>query len=653
MDDSVDRRTFLTSAALGTAGVAVGASLLGSTAPQAAAGPAAGRGPSTQSPAPNFGLTKFVDSLRIPPVLRSYSRRNRDELTITMTNARMRLHSQLPETTLWTFDGHLPGPIIEVRSGRRLRVAWANELKGTVPVVAVRAPYAQPTPANLPGYRNPDGSLPTGVELIDGVADLVPWNVVHLHGAMTNGGNDGWAHNGMLPGNTQLTEYPNRQAATALWYHDHAMAITRFNVFAGLAGMYLIRDDEEDGLGLPAGDHEIPLILADRNLDTDPATGALTGQLLFKFQYLPTGTSSPVTGPFTLVNGVIWPHLEVDPRWHRFRVLNSANARYFRLDLVDEAGTVHNDAVRIAGTDAGLLPAPAAVPAGGLTLSPAERADLLIDFSRFAGQRLRLVNTGAAVEPDIMEFRVGSRGRTDSFTPPARLSTSYVRLAHGTTVPEDHDEVFVATTPPAVAGRPHPEMWELKELTEPGDLPAQFPVEGVIQVTDPTTGQVRTFQKVARLFDETTTIFVNRGRWVVWNFIQLGGPPHPMHIHMARFQLLTRRSIADLKPFDIAVGGTTTPLPAPSDRPIEKWEEGWKDTFNLRAGEWITVAGQFDDSTGEFMYHCHIIDHEDEGMMRPFVVHPPQVAKFHMSSGHGGHPAASGRPAASGHGGHR
>ncbi|HKN53407.1 MAG TPA: multicopper oxidase domain-containing protein, partial [Amycolatopsis sp.] len=176
MGGSVDRRTFLTSAVLGSASVVAGVNLLSSSAPAAAIG----SGRPIQSAAPNFGLTKFLDPLRIPPAIQSYSRRYQDELTITMSNARSRLHSQLPETTLWTYEGQFPGPTIEVRGNRQLRVAWANELEGTVPLVAVRAPYAQPSPANLPGYRNPDGSLPAGVELIDGVADLPPWNVVHL-----------------------------------------------------------------------------------------------------------------------------------------------------------------------------------------------------------------------------------------------------------------------------------------------------------------------------------------------------------------------------------------------------------------------------------------------------------------------------------------
>jgi FtsP/CotA-like multicopper oxidase with cupredoxin domain len=649
MNDAVGRRRFLTAAVLGSAGAVVGPSVLGPAAAEAAAAPlhlptvdlaprAAPAGPPT---APNFGLTKFADPLRIPPVLRPHGRRQ-DEIAISMKTAQLRLHSQLPPTTLWTYEGQFPGPTIEVRSGKRLRVAWSNDLGGKLPFVAVQVPFVKPSPANVPGYRGPDGSLAAGVGLIDGAADLPPWTVVHLHGAVTNGGNDGWAHNGMLPGNTQLTEYPNGQAATALWYHDHGMAITRFNVHAGLTGLYLVRDAEEDALGLPGGDHEIPLILTDRNLDTDPATGALTGQVLYKMPYATaTNTMVPVTGPFTLVNGIIWPHLDVDARWYRFRVLNAANSRFFRLDLIDEAGTVHNDAVRIAGTDAGLLPAPAAIPAGGLTLTPAERADLLIDFSRFQGQRLRLTCTGSAVEPDIMEFRVEGRARRESFTLPARLSTSYTRLQHGTTVPEDHDHVFVALMPPNVAGEPNPVLWELREITEPADLPMQFPMEGVIQLTDPATGMVRTFQKAAELFDDTTTFFFDRGRWVVWNFLQLGGSPHPMHIHLTRFQMLSRRTWADLAPFDLAAGGTAKPLPVPADGPaIEKWEEGWKDTFQVGPGQWVSVAGQFDGPTGEFMYHCHILEHEDMGMMRPFVVHPPEVSKFHMhsgGSGHGGH----------------
>ncbi|WP_236789857.1 multicopper oxidase family protein [Amycolatopsis sp. GM8] len=596
-----------------------------------------------QLSAPDFGLTKFLDPLHIPPVIGPHLWWRQEEITVRALRTRVRLHSQLPETEVWAYEGEFPGPTIEVRSGKQLRVAWTNEVQGTMPLVAVQGPIAQ-APGDVPGgYRDAQGNLLPGFSLIDGVADLPPWHVVHLHGAMTGGGNDGWAHNAVLPGFAQLAEYPNGQQSTTMWYHDHAMAVTRFNVHAGLAGMYLIRDAEEDALDLPHGKHEIPLILCDRNLDTDATTGRLSGRLLFKIAVAPGGAAIPFTGPFNLVNGTIWPHLDVERRWYRFRVLNAANSRFYQLNLIDEAGAKHNDAVRIIGTDGGLLPAPAELPAAGLTLAPAERADVLIDFSRFAGERLRLTDTGVTgpTEPDLMEFRVENSPRHNLFYPPAKLSVSYFRLQHGTTVPDDHDHVFVALVPPGTAGEAHPQMWELRELTAAPSVPAQ----GILQVKDPSTGVVRTFEKVASLFDDTTTFFIDHGRWAVWNLIHFGGPTHPVHIHMTQLQLLTRKQFpltqGNVAGFDVTVGGTTAPLEVPPDgRPIEKYEEGWKDTFQVRAGEWVTVAGLFEGATGEFMYHCHILDHEDEGMMRPFVVHPPEVAKFHLhpgGAGHGGH----------------
>lgn len=136
---------------------------------------------------------------------------------------------------------------------------------------------------------------------------------------------------------------------------------------------------------------------------------------------------------------------------------------------------------------------------------------------------------------------------------------------------------------------------------------------------------------------------IDHGRWAIWNLIHLGGPAHPIHIHMVQFQLLSRRKFvraaqSNVLGFDLAKGATTTPLEVAGDgRPIEQYEEGWKDTFQVQAGEWVSVAGHFTGATGQFMYHCHILDHEDEGMMRPFVVHPPEVARFHIHQGGGHH----------------
>jgi len=202
-----------------------------------------------------LGLTKFLDPLRIPPVIKVAAHPKPRRLEIKMQATSAKLHSELPPTALWAYDGHFPGPTINVRRGQNLRVAWRNAISGHLPLTAVEVGLQNATPD--PGRD--------GAEPLAAVAALPPWLVVHLHGARTGGGNDGWTENAVLPGEAQLAEYLNDQPAAALWYHDHAMAITSLNVISGLAGMYLIRDDEEDALRLPSGTHEVPLIICDRN----------------------------------------------------------------------------------------------------------------------------------------------------------------------------------------------------------------------------------------------------------------------------------------------------------------------------------------------------------------------------------------------------
>ncbi|TMF02801.1 MAG: phenoxazinone synthase, partial [Chloroflexi bacterium] len=202
---------------------------------------------------------------------------------------------------------------------------------------------------------------------------------------------DGWTENGAASGQTILGDYSNDQRAALLWYHDHAMGITRFNVYSGLAGLWIIRDAEEEALGLPAGRYEIPLLIQDRNLDTTP-NGDLAGRLLHKVE----DNTMEFFGPFTMVNGTIWPHLPVESRQYRLRVLNGSNARTYRLVLLDGNGRSVTGAIRQIGTDGGLLARPVSIPPAGLVLAPAERADLLVDFRPFRGERLRLVNTAGS-----------------------------------------------------------------------------------------------------------------------------------------------------------------------------------------------------------------------------------------------------------------
>ena len=251
--------------------------------------------------------------------------------------------------------------------------------------------------------------------------------VVHLHGGLTPASYDGWAENLFAPGQPAVFHYPNDQRAALLWYHDHVMGVTKFDVYAGLAGLWIIRDERERELGLPEGPpFEVPLLIQDRNFDLDE-DGRLTGRLVHK-------TDPDVMeafAPFTVVNGKVWPVLDGRAPTYRFRVINGSNARTYRLVLIRDGSAAarsdHPDRHRPRAASR-----PVALPADGLVLASAERADLLVDFSDLApGSELTLLNTAAAPfdgapfpaadaesaadlerllpYPEVMRFRVGRR----------------------------------------------------------------------------------------------------------------------------------------------------------------------------------------------------------------------------------------------------
>ncbi|CAM5501570.1 Multicopper oxidase OS=Streptomyces fumanus OX=67302 GN=cotA PE=4 SV=1 [Streptomyces fumanus] len=594
-------------------------------------------------------LTPYVAPLTVPPVLRPASGDAPRVTEIAVRPTWVRLHPQLPPTLMWGYDGQVPGPTIEVRRGQRIRIAWTNRVPkdSEYPVTSVEVPVrgrGEPPAGTEPGRG--------GAEPNKDVTALPAWTVTHLHGAQTGGGNDGWADNAVGSGDAQLSEYPNDHQAVQWWYHDHAMNITRWNVMTGLYGTYLVRDDEEDALRLPRGDREIPLLLADRNLDTDE-DGRLNGRLLHKtviVQESNPETGKPVTlpftGPYTTVNGRIWPYAEVDPAWYRFRLVNASNARIYDLVLIDEDDNPVPGVVHQIGSDGGLLPRP--VPVFGpelptLPAAPAERFDLLVDFRGLAGRTLRLVDKGpnqpAGVPdpegdvryPDVMEFRVGEDCAEDAFELPEVLSGSFRRLTRDI----GHGHRLVLLTPPGTKGAGgHPEIWEMTEVADPGSVP--LPAEGVVQVTGP-DGTTRTYRRTARTFNDALGFTIAEGSHEQWSFLNLAPIVHPMHVHLADFQLLGRDAY-DVSGFDPALGGTRTPIrydagttltPAPN-------ELGNKDTYRVPGGQMLRIMGRFDGAYGRFMYHCHLLEHEDMGMMRPFVVLPPEALKFDHG-GHGGH----------------
>jgi len=535
-----------------------------------------------------------------------------------MRSAQVQLHSELPPSEVWTYEGSLPGPTIEVARGQHVQIEWINAVPEDqpYPVTAVTAPD---------GSQNEPGR--SGRPLNQTVATLPPWTVVHLHGGRTAAISDGWTENASLSGQSTTSDYTNDQQATLLWYHDHAMGITRFNVYAGLAGLYVIRDEEEAALRLPGGAYEIPLLFQDRNLDTAP-DGSLTGRLLHKVE---DGTME-FFGPFTLVNGTIWPHLPVEARQYRLRLLNGSNARIYRLVLLDESGKPTHHTIKQIGTDGGLLGKPVDIPQDGVILSPAERADLIVDFRAVRGQRLTLVNTAGAPfdgsaatqppgmpdrenrlpHPEVMEFRVSSQAVDDPFTLPIELSPAYRRIEHDR-VPSDHPHRVVAMVE-------YPDgMLTFRELAEVpnGDAGSS---EALIAITDE-QGKTGHYRTIAQHFEDTVNWFVSYGSTEEWSVLNLTEDTHPFHVHLVQFQAL-RRDLYQTDGFHPETGGTTAPVSFQSHGTLDANELGWKDTVRVNPGEMVSIAATFDGFTGRYMYHCHILEHEDHDMMRPFIVMP-------------------------------
>src|SRR5712692_8037551 len=464
---------------------------------------------------PTMSLTKFKDCLRVPPILHPHQADDqRYRLRIEMLPAQVQLHSELPPSEVWTYEGLLPGPTIEVSRGQRVQVEWINAIPEDqpYPITAVTAPD---------GSQNEPGR--SGRPANSTVATLPPWTVVHLHGGRTIANCDGWTENGCLSGQYTTSDYTNDQQATLLWYHDHAMGITRFNVYTGLAGLYIIRDAEEAALHLPAGPYEIPLLLQDRNLETAP-DGSITGRLLHKVE---DGTME-FFGPFTLVNGTVWPHLPVEARQYRLRVLNGSNARLYRLMLLNESGSPVNGHIKQIGTDGGLLGRPVELPTNGLVLAPAERADLIVDFRAMPRQRLTLVNTAGAPfdnapatsptgtpdpenrlpHPEVMEFRVSSQPVEDPFVLPVTLSSSYRRLAPDR-LPPAHQHRMVAMVE-------YPDgMLTFHELDRVPDGEAAKG-EAIITIAD-AQGTTARYRTIAQHFEDTVNWFAAYGSTEVWS----------------------------------------------------------------------------------------------------------------------------------------
>ena len=487
-------------------------------------------------------LAQFVDPLPIPEIAKSSEYRPSPTdpsvklpyYRIPMRAFESKVHRDMKPTRLWGYGASLPGPTFETRNGQGLLVEWANELP---------ASHFLPIDHTIHGAEADKPDVRT---------------VVHLHGAKVPPESDGYPENWFVPGKSAICHYPNRQDAAMLWYHDHTLGINRLNVFAGMLGAFIVRDEFEDGLELPRGKYEIPLVLFDRIFD-------LEAQLNYPVSGDAKKPWTPeVFGDAILVNGKLFPYLEVEPRKYRFRVLNGSNARLFHLSLPDGV------AVHQIATDQGLLSAP--VRLERVNLAPAERADVIVDFAGAGGSNVILQNDGVTV----MQFRV-ARGASETKALPSRLRP-------------------VAKIEEASAVKTR--TLSLVEVDDPVQRPMTMLLNNThwsMPVTENPT------------LDSTE----------IWELLNTTDDAHPIHLHLVRFQILDRRSFSVSNYWSTGQVKYTGVVIPP-----EAAEAGWKDTVRADPGMVTRIIARFEGYPGRYVWHCHILEHEDNEMMRPFDVVP-------------------------------
>lgn len=503
-------------------------------------------------------IPKFVDTLPIPIVAKMKEGIDKcgDEISmqykIVMKESEHSFSCYFPPTKIWGYDGLYPGPTIEAYKNIPTYVLWENQL---------------PKEHFLPYDRTLHGT----------VDDPEVKTVVHLHGAKVESSSDGhpeawFTRDFKIVGPTfkkKVYKYENYQSGTTLWYHDHAMGQTRLNVYAGLVGFYILRDELEERLNLPNGEYEVPILIQDKSFKED-------GELFYpdKPPFPVDVFPSIVPGFFgntIVVNGKVWPYLDVEPRKYRFRILNGSNRREYILRLSNGENFTQ------IGTDGGLIEAP--VSLSSFKLMPAERIDLIIDFSKYKGEKITLMNDDIS-SPDpgtnmIMRFNVVKElnGEDDSVIP------EMLRHDHG----------------PNIESVTQKRRVSFGAMTDHYGRP-MLHIDGK-SWSDPV------IEKVG--FDSVE----------IWNLINPMAVAHPVHIHLVQFKLLWRRA------FDVDYYNDTGKIIfIGEEEPPKDYERGFKDTIDSEPGKVTRIIMQFKGYAGDYVWHCHFLEHEDHEMMRPLKV---------------------------------
>jgi spore coat protein A len=612
-------------------------------------------------------VAKYELPLIKPPAMPGKSNKNKDKYKIAVRQFTQRiLPSPHPMTTVWSYGSkdhpetfNYPAFTVEATWNKRVQVQWRNEL---VDARGNALPHILPVDQTLHWANPPGGLAGRDMRGTDPTPYLGPVPMVtHVHGAHTWEDSDGYAEAWYLPDaknipagyattgtfydyfntkyglnwspGTAVFDYSNDQPATTLWYHDHTLGMTRVNVYAGPAGFWLIRGGPYDmdlgyvapGVGDdPFGEYtEIPIVIQDRSFNTDGSLfypdnraffeGLYPAQLQIPF--IPDiacdslqSDVSPIWNPeffgnMMVVNGRTWPYLEVEQRRYRFRFLNGCNSRF--LILKTDNGMPFNQ----IGGDQGFLPE--MVQLNELLMGPAERADVIMDFTNVpVDMEIILLNIG----PDE-PFGGGTPGV--DFPPADPASTGQV-MQFRVKAATSPDNSILPTTLPA-APMPGPAtVFRNVSLNEEESLTVRVVEDAggnIVLACDnpsadafgPTSALLGTLNPDGTgnplLWMDPISENPALGAIEMWEIHNFTADAHPIHIHQVHFEVVNRQ------PFGGAV------------RVVEPWETGYKDTVISYPGE-ITRVKALYDLPGFYVWHCHIVEHEDNEMMRPFHVGP-------------------------------
>ncbi|NDK56716.1 multicopper oxidase domain-containing protein [Pontibacter fetidus] len=537
---------------------------------------------------------KFQNQLPIPATINATGG-GRFEMQVTQFEQDLGLRDVSGQpllTTVWGYNGQYPGPTLVAKKDVPVEVFWHNKL--TIDGTAEGSP--------LPHLLPIDESIHWAMEHVENWEQYGVPIVTHLHGGHTESASDGLPEAWFTPdfrkvgedfvkGDNEPYHYANDQEAATLWYHDHTLGITRLNVYAGMAGFYILTDDHEQQLkatnNLPADPYDIGLAIQDRMFTAD-------GQLYYPALPEVPGAAYPSVlpeffGNIILVNGKAWPVLDVEPRQYRFRMLNGSDSRFYNLFM-----SVPLNFVQI-GSDNGLLPAP--VVQNQLLIAPGERKDVVIDFSNPAlwGKTIIIRNNGKSPYPKGAAPDPNAEGQIMAFSVSKPLNTTYPLTSVSGNLRAsalfDHD------TPAKTR-----QLLLFEGMDEYGRLKAMLGTieNGALEYVDPIT--------------ENPDLNATE----VWEIYNTTPDAHPIHLHLVTFQVLNSQKFS--VDFDDPDDGTISKVRLIGQpKAPEPGQDGRKDTYPIAPGEVTRLVAKF-DRPGLYAWHCHILSHEDHEMMRPYYV---------------------------------